>query len=606
MDPESFARVSSLLRAANLVRTGGARGGDAIEPYHDRVREAVLSHLDESRRSACHELIALALEASTTSDPKALATHWRGAGQRERAAGYAIGAAEQASKALAFDRAAQWYEQAIELHESTNLARRELRVKLADAHANAGRGARAAEEYEAASIGANAAEALELRRRAAEQLLRSGHFDRGMAATKDVLSSVGMRLPSTPLRALILLVVWRVLLFMRGLRYKERDATQIPARELARIDTCWSLGVGMSLTDNIFGALFNTRTVFLALDAGEPHRIARALGLEIGFRGARGGPAWKKTQEVIRLASSVAEKTENAQIIAWVDGVSGVAQYLTGHFKHALELCDRAQSTLVRKGNGVAWEVASVRLFAMNALGQLGDLKEIVRRQPIQLREAEERGDLFAAVNLRIGYASLAWLVADDPDTALEQADIAMKSWSKRGFHIEHFYEMHARVNALLYAGRAKDALALVDARIPALHRSQLMRVQSLRLLVYALHARAALACGGDDALVIASRMAKKIAREHMAWATPLAHVLRAAVAHARGRTEEAQEDLREALSGFEASDMALNAAVARRCLGKLVGGERGEELVRAADTWMREQTVKRPDRICAMVAPGL
>jgi predicted ATPase len=46
-----FARLSTVLRAANLVRTSGARRSDTVEPYHDLVRAAVMHHLapDEVR-----------------------------------------------------------------------------------------------------------------------------------------------------------------------------------------------------------------------------------------------------------------------------------------------------------------------------------------------------------------------------------------------------------------------------------------------------------------------------------------------------------------------------------------------------------------------------
>src|SRR5208337_4721742 len=50
VEPAEFARRSATLRVANLVRTGGARWADAIEPYHDRVREAVLARTAPERR----------------------------------------------------------------------------------------------------------------------------------------------------------------------------------------------------------------------------------------------------------------------------------------------------------------------------------------------------------------------------------------------------------------------------------------------------------------------------------------------------------------------------------------------------------------------------
>src|SRR5262249_58591899 len=89
--------------------------------------------------------------------------------------------------------------------------RRILSAKLGDALANAGRGARAALAYQAAAEGANAADALDMKRRAADQLLRSGHFDEGVAAMREVLATVGMTIPRTPLTALLAFLFLRLL-----------------------------------------------------------------------------------------------------------------------------------------------------------------------------------------------------------------------------------------------------------------------------------------------------------------------------------------------------------------------------------------------------------
>ena len=50
---------------------------------------------------------------------------------------------------------------------------------------------------------------------------------------------------------------------------------------------------------------------------------------------------------------------------------------------------------------------------------------------------------------------------------------------------------------------------------------------------------------------------------------------------------------------------MALYAAAARRCRGVLLGGEEGRVLVEAADAWMRDERIRNPERMTAMLAPG-
>jgi len=55
----------------------------------------------------------------------------------------------------------------------------------------------------------------------------------------------------------------------------------------------------------------------------------------------------------------------------------------------------------------------------------------------------------------------------------------------------------------------------------------------------------------------------------------------------------------------FDACDMRLYAASARRQRGRLTGGARGRELVDSADALMRDEDIEEPTRWAAMLAPG-
>src|SRR4029077_13494771 len=123
---------------AHLARTTGMRGSDTVEPYHDRVRRAVLGHMPASSLAGHHRRLALAHEMTGQHDAEALAVHWRDAGDHDKAAHYSQVAANKAAKALAFDRAVRLYEQCLLL--SGERTSREVRVRLAEALANAGRG----------------------------------------------------------------------------------------------------------------------------------------------------------------------------------------------------------------------------------------------------------------------------------------------------------------------------------------------------------------------------------------------------------------------------------------------------------------------------------
>jgi hypothetical protein len=106
--------------------------------------------------------------------------------------------------------------------------------------------------------------------------------------------------------------------------------------------------------------------------------------------------------------------------------------------------------------------------------------------------------------------------------------------------------------------------------------------------------------------LRLAGQDARRIERHHMAWADPKAALVRAGIAARRSDPERAVHLLSAAAEGFDAADMALYAAAARRQWGVLVGGTEGQELARNAESWMTEQTIKNPARMSAMLVPGI
>ena len=608
-DVESQAAATlSVLHANRLVRLHRTKGWEALETSHDYIRETVVRGLSSLTAKARHGRLAHALEAWGRADPEALAIHFHAADEPETAAEYVRGAAQQAADALAFDRAARLWDLALKLGAGEAEARA-LRVHLGDALANAGRSSEAAEAYVAAARGASAAESLELRRRAAEELFRSGHVDRGMALIREVLGAVGMKLPGGPKRALLSLLLRRAWTKVRGTGFKERDESQISPEQLMRIDVCWTVAMGLGLIDIVLGYDYQTRHLLLALRAGEPYRVAKALALEAAYSASSGGRSRRRTDRLRKESSHLAARVGKPHALGLATFTSGFAEFLEGRWRTSGKLSEQAEGILHERCTGAAWELDNARYYTLRSLVLMGRFGEVSRRLPSCLEDARIRGDLYAETILRTRVSYSLQLVLDDPAKARQEIRETLGRWSHRGYHIQHYYELYGQAEIDLYEGNPGAAWRRVAAGWPAFKRSLSRRAQLIFLESAYLRARTvlgALAVREADASVLSfvKRDLRRIEREAMAWSNPFARLIRASMAALRGEAPEAIELLASAESGFEAADMGLHAAAARRRRGELLGGQEGARLVADADAWMSAERVVNPARICALLVP--
>ncbi len=97
-----------------LVRLRETRGPREIELFHDRIRETMMAAMSGETRRERHLALALALEGEGGFDAAILARQFQEAGDWTAAARHMFAAAEQASRVLAFDRAAQFYRLALD------------------------------------------------------------------------------------------------------------------------------------------------------------------------------------------------------------------------------------------------------------------------------------------------------------------------------------------------------------------------------------------------------------------------------------------------------------------------------------------------------------
>jgi eukaryotic-like serine/threonine-protein kinase len=616
MDPETVHRAAGLdgderpliarLRAAQFLRSSGS--ARRAELYHDRIREAIVANVSSENRRQFHGLIARALVARRADDPDALFEHFRAAGESTEASRYAVLAAEKADAALAFDRSAGYYRSAIELTPDAE-AHPKWTLRLAAALANAGRPAEAADAYLTTAEGVHATRRVELQRLAAEQLLIGGHIDRGFEVMRTVLHAVGMRLARGPRTALASFLWQRIRLRCRGLTFVERDADRVSSAALLRVDTCWSVFTGLAMVDYIRAVDFQARHLLLALDTGEPYRMARALAAEALFVGSVGGPRRDEAIECAARAEAMAIRSGHPHAIALCTFARGASAFLVGDWPAAQAYCDRALSMLRDQSIGTIWEVNSAQVFRLGALLYQGKLRETARELRALLASAKGRGNLYFETELRTRM-NLVWLAADEPDEGEQEAIEAVKHWSRAGFHRMHYNYMVDRIQTELYRGRARAAWQAIAENWRALERTLLLRVQFQRIEARYLRARCALLMAATEAnprrfLSVAREDARRIAREKMTWSDPLAWLLMATVAYLEGSPDVARDKLADAAAGFERAHMKLYLAVVRRRLGELASDDASRERRRQADEWMASQAIVNPARLTRLITPG-
>src|SRR5260370_1587125 len=427
------------------------------EIYHDRIREYLTAQIEPGATEQIRRNLASALEVKGMDDPEALFEHNLRGGERERAAGYAVLAARKSADALAFDRSAMFYRHALDLGSTMTPELVTMKAGLAEALANAGRPAEAAHVYLDAVRNADSSQALDFQRRAAEQLLMGGHVDEGRTVIQNVLRTFGLRLANGPRRALYSFLVRRFQLWLRGLKFDERDASEIPAAQILRIDICWAVAVGLSMVDSIRSSDFQTRHLLLALRAGEPYRIARAMAMEAGFSALPGGGGGKRSAQYLELAEKLSQKVNHPHAIALTTLLAGVCAFLVGKWRESARLCEQAQQILRDKCTGVVWERTSADTFFLGSLMYLGEYAVIFNSFAGLLAGAQERGNLYASTELRTRM-NFVWLVQDDPDRARKELVEAMASWSHEGFHPQNYNCFLAPANLDLYSEKGPMA----------------------------------------------------------------------------------------------------------------------------------------------------
>ncbi|MFO0552933.1 MAG: protein kinase [Polyangiaceae bacterium] len=599
----------AVLRAANLARTGGAAEHDSADVFHGRIRDVVAASMTPERTRECHLELARALEAEGRVDHERMALHLFAAGETTRAAVHAESAGDEAARALAFGRAVEFYRQA--LAGTSEGARWQVDAKLAGALANAGRTGEAGEQYLAAARVAPPHERTALLKEAAYHLLSSARASEGMAVAREALAAAGMSMPATPRRALLSLMSRRAWLRVRGLRYRPADPRSINPLALTRIDLCWALALGLMNVDSVRSFDFATYGLLLALESGDPFRVARAIGLEINATATEGPAAKGQVDKLLAFADEHAQRLDDPYLRGFSTTMRGIAHFWRAEWAASARLLT-AGARIVLEVPGTSFEVVVAQTVGLLAHYLGGDLDELLRGVAALRVRVQAGADPYVRLRM-IDVSHLEALVLDRPSRAREDIAETMEDRvDKQGDGGPFFVWLllQARVRIALYEGKGAEAYRVISERGPELEESLLLRPPISVIVYHHLLGMAVLAATHEGAMqasearALLKRAARALGEVDMPFARAAHALIEAGRASVSGETSQIAAALDRAIAGFEHAGMPLFAVAAKRRRGELLGGDAGRARVAEADTWMRSHAIRDPERMARICAP--
>jgi hypothetical protein len=592
------------LEAKRFVRVSGVAETDRVRLYDEGLRAAISAATSPERaRQAALEL-ARVLARRAGADPLEVAGCYARGGAWQEAADHLDAAATAAIGEGDPHLAARLWERALEVTPAGTDGARALSLWRAEALAAAGCSVAAAQAYLDHLAGASRAERLERRLRAAELLLVAGHVDAGLATLLPVLDAHGISWPATTQGAMLSIAARLGPILVGGVRLPDSPAAwpreAVDAEARARVEALWLAARGLSLYDPLRAGVFVLEALASARAArdGEHATIALALvGSMLVYRGGAADEA--RGTDLIEEAARYARRSGDIYLLGFVWFCSGLARMFAGRFREALARVDEGLELLTAKKARLAWERNAHRAVALQVLFEQGALAERARRAHTWLEQAKSWNDRAGEAHSALGVA-FAELAGGDPSGARATVAQALALTWRGGFGLPHQIALWLEVSSFLYEGDVASARAHLLGSWPRLERSQIMRIQLVRIEAVALRGLTAVAASGAS-LRLAALDAASLEREKRPHALAAAAVLHAGVAAARGKIASAAEHLDAAALAYGSAEMKVHAATARRARGTLLGGVEGRALVAEGDEVLLAEGVKEPGRWTAM-----
>lgn len=588
----------AMLSSSNLVATHAADKITTVEPFHDRIRETVAKTLADDRLTTIKQRVAELVEESEWVDAQLVALDLGAAGG-SKAYEYTVAAALRAEKALAFDRAASLYQQA--MAPAPAIEKPKLRRKRADVLTYAGRYLEAAREYLVIAEDLDGQDKVDLIRRSADNLLRSGHVQEGLARLSEVMGYVGVALPRTRTRLLLSLIGKRIRLATRGRKYTPREENDIPAADLARLDTLFAASTSLAMIDHLRGSAAQAQHLLWALRLGEPKRATAALCTEVTYLAVQGGRALRKADALADQMYDVATERGDRYLQAGARLAQGSTKFFNGMFPAAAEAF-RSADDLLAPVVGSWWERNTIRFFLCLSQLNMGDFTAFVPTVQQAVELAEHRNDAYVKY-LYLSHPNVWCAMHGDNVPAAEKIlETVLDGWPEGAHYQAHYTVMVSKAMCRLYQGDGEGAGTLIDESMPMLRELMVHRMPFIMGEVQKLAGRAALLRGDWKT---AGKTAKQLDRIGIPIGYGMGAAIRAPVALNQGNPDLARQCIERSIEQYSECGAAHLVAAAKYRLGQLMGDDRGDALRAEALEWMREQGVAAPERLIRFATPG-
>jgi hypothetical protein len=417
--------------------------------------------------------------------------------------------------------------------------------------------------------------------------VRSGRFEQGDALFEEVMAAASIRAPRAEGK-LMAAVVWeRCRLSMRGLSFQRHTVDQVSPAVLARIDLLEDLRLATNGHDALRSVLFATQSLRLALDAGEPTRVVRALSTAAVLAASGGGNSGiAEALDLLARADTLVSELGTTHERMHLNVARAAVHFYGAKFSEVLEPAAEVERAL-REMAPESADATYYFKFATHAL-RLGALSQLdwkrFRHEFLEARhEAHVTDNVHATLMLALNEV-LCDEIAGQPELSIARLETQCALLPRERLTLLHVLHMAAVMQAACATGKHAWGLERVAPYWEPFLNSPMRRSKTMLGIVHVVHGRLLLNECVRSRTVPGSRHA--VMKDLKALAsvdTGQDLRLRGRVAFLQGDRDGALTLLAQSAEAYTRRGWRGEVLRDRYAIGRVTGGAQGAELAQQA-----------------------